>query len=67
MRAPFDPVPGERWVTGTPRTDFLLARSAALPADLRDQCDRLRASSSGRRLVLLHPAARPGGPTHCPG
>ena len=62
VRAPFDPVPDERiWVTGPPRTDLVLAESSALPDDLREQGDRLRSELAGRRLVLLLPAARPGG------
>ncbi len=53
--------PDGLWVTGPPRTDLVLAESTALPADLREQGDRLRSELAGRRLVLLLPAARPAG------
>ena len=49
------------WVTGSPRTDLLLADDDMLPADLRAQADRLAGELAGRRLVLWHPAGRPGG------
>ena len=55
LASPFRPA---TWVTGSPRTDLLLAGEDALPADLRDQVEDLRALLDGRRLVLWSWAER---------
>lgn len=46
------------WNTGLPRNDFILRREELLPADLREQMERLRALLQGRRLVLFMPTFR---------
>jgi CDP-glycerol glycerophosphotransferase (TagB/SpsB family) len=56
MAAAFYPLSyREVWATGLPRNDFILRAEAALPADLREQGERLRGQLGGRRLVLFSP------------
>ncbi|MGV8931101.1 MAG: CDP-glycerol glycerophosphotransferase family protein [Luteimonas sp.] len=43
------------WPTGLPRNDFVLCPPERLPADLRQQEQRLRDELRGRRLVLFLP------------
>ena len=67
MEAPYAAgQPVSWWVTGAPRTDFLLAGDDELPADLRRQAAFVGELLDGRRLVLWHPAARPGGEDDLP-
>lgn len=46
------------WVTGLPRNDFILRAFDALPADLRQESERLATSLAGRKLVLYAPTFR---------
>jgi CDP-glycerol glycerophosphotransferase (TagB/SpsB family) len=56
MAAAFHPLSyRDIWPTGLPRNDFILREEARLPADLRDELDRLRDEVRGRRLVLFCP------------
>ncbi|QWZ07223.1 rhamnan synthesis F family protein [Nocardioides panacis] len=50
------------WVTGDPRNDHVLGPSHRLPADLREQEERLRVVVGDRRLVLVEPTYRGGSP-----
>lgn len=55
------------WMTGLPRNDFILRDYDALPEDLRQQVQLLRAMLDGRRLVLFVPTfkhAQAGGYYH---
>ena len=49
---------GDAWRTGLPFHDLLRPECDRLPADVREQEDRLRAETAGRRLLLLAPTAR---------
>ncbi len=46
------------WLTGLPRHDLILKPEDQLPADLRGQLARLRASLNGRKLILFAPTFR---------
>ena len=48
------------WVTGDPRNDHVLGPSELLPADLREQEERLKAVVGDRRLVLVEPTYHGG-------
>ena len=50
----------QMWLTGLPRHDLVVGSFEALPGDLRDAEQALRAGLAGRRLVVLWP--RPGRP-----
>ena len=47
-------------MTGDPRNDHVLGPSERLPADLREQEERLQALVGDRRLVLVEPTYRGG-------
>jgi hypothetical protein len=60
-QAAFQPLDREDvWVTGDPRNDHLFGPSELLPADLREEEERLRAAVGDRRLVLVEPTFRGG-------
>jgi len=59
MAAAFYPLSyNEVWCTGLPRNDFVLRPHDRLPADLREESDRLKRLLGGRRLVLFAPTFR---------
>jgi hypothetical protein len=51
----------DAWQTGAPRNDLLLRSVEALPADLREQQQRLTGQLHGRPLLLFAPAYDRGG------
>lgn len=59
MTAGFQPLGfDDVWLTGLPRTDFILRSFEDLPEDFRARADGLRAKLEGKRLVLFCPTFR---------
>lgn len=59
MAAIFHPIPYENvWVTGLPRSDFLVRAEAQLPTFLRRDLESIRALKGARRLVVYAPTYR---------
>ena len=61
MVSAFHPLTLDRmWPTGLPRNDFILTDPDRLPPDLREEEQRLRELTGGRRLVLFVPTFKDG-------
>jgi CDP-glycerol glycerophosphotransferase len=59
MCTAFYPVdPQHVFVTGTPRSDFLIQPAKTLPLDYKAQLDRLNALKGGRQLIVYAPTYR---------
>ncbi|WP_017934035.1 CDP-glycerol glycerophosphotransferase family protein [Nocardioides sp. Iso805N] len=56
----------QSWRTGIPAHDFLFCAPEALPADMREELQRLRAQVAGRTLVLFAPSLRRTGADYEP-
>lgn len=59
MASMFQPIPYDRlWITGTPRSDFLIKEESDLPSYIRKSISQIESLKNGQKLVLYAPTYR---------